>query len=298
MEPTTAPLARAEGTGVSSARMPDGTLLHQRTWAAEGAVRRGSLLLVHGLGEHCGRYQHVARALTAVGITVRCYDQRGFGGSGGTRATIAHENALVDDAAEMYHRLHRESRDRGEPEPPFILGHSLGGCVVARAVTGGWIEPRGMILSSPALLPNLSIVQRLAARLGARLAPDLRLPHRLPLDKLSRDPAVLEALSADPLSHDRVTPRLVWFMVTAGRQATHDAAHCRVPTLLLVSGTDSLVRKEGALAFHAALPQGVGTLRVYDDLYHEVFNAGADDRERVLRDLTDWVAQRSATVKP
>jgi alpha-beta hydrolase superfamily lysophospholipase len=285
------PASTAEGTGISTARMSDGTLLHQRTWAASGAAR-GSLLLVHGLGEHCGRYEHVARVLNAAGITVRCYDQRGFGGSGGQRATIPHDNALVDDAAEMFARLAREASARGETEPPFILGHSMGGCVVARAVTGGWIAPRGMILSSPALAPRLSALDRLATRVGMRLAPDMRVPHRLPLHHLSHDPAVLKALATDPLVHDRVTPRLVSFMLAAGRQAIADAPRCRVPTLLLVSGDDRLVRREGAIAFHAALPDGVGELHLYDALYHEVFNEVENDRAQVFSDLAGWLERR------
>lgn len=288
-----APQGTAQGTGVSTVRMPDGTLLHQRTWAAIGASR-GSLLLVHGLGEHCGRYEHVARVLNAAGLTVTCYDQRGFGGSGGARGTIAHEDALLDDAAEMFARLAREARERGETESPFVLGHSMGGCVVARAVTGGWIAPRGMILSSPALVPRLSALDRMATRVGMRIAPDLRVPHRLPLHRLSRDPAVLRALESDPLVHDRVTPRLVSFMVAAGRQAIADAERCHVPTLLLVSGDDALVRREGAVAFHAALPEGVGELHVYPELYHEVFNELEVDRAAVLADLARWIETQAA----
>ncbi len=273
-----------------SVRVMDGTLVLQRTWTLRrGVARRGSVLLVHGLGEHSGRYDHVARRLNELGLVVRGFDQRGFGGSGGAKGTIPSRTSLLADAAQMFDRLRSDSEREGDATTPFLVGHSMGGCVVARAVTGWWIVPRGMVLSSPALIPRLEWWERLAARAGSRLAPHVRLPHGLPLDRLSRDPAVLDALLTDPLAHDRVTPRLVDFMVDAGRKAIHDAPACRVPTLLLVSGSDELVSPEGAVEFYQRLPGGVGTLRVYPELFHEVFNELPEDRAIVLDDLAAWL---------
>jgi alpha-beta hydrolase superfamily lysophospholipase len=285
--PPTTPDTRAIADSFTAA---DGTRLVTRRWpAAPGTPDAGALLLVHGLGEHARRYDHVAAAITALGIEVLSYDQRGFGGSAGPRATIPHPNALLDDAALLFARLAEERRARGDDRPPFVLGHSMGGCVVARAVTGGWIGPRGMVLSSPALLPRVSRLDRWAAAIGSRLAPDLRVPNRLPMALVSHDPEVVAAVARDPDMHDRVTPRLVTFMLTAGRQAIEDAARCRVPTLLQVAGTDHFVDPDGAARFHARLPAGVGTLRRYDPLYHEIYNERAADRAAVLDDLTTWL---------
>lgn len=266
---------------------PDGTPLVLRTWPA-AAPARGAALFVHGLGEHIRRYDHVAAVLNAMGIEVRGYDQRGFGRSGGPRATLPASNTLVEDAAFVFARFAAERRARGDATTPFILGHSMGGCVVARAVTSGRIAPAGMVLSSPALLLRMFAVQRAAIRLAGRLVPNLRVPHMLPMHLVSHDADVVRAIDTDPDAHDRATPRLVAFMVDAGRAAIEDAARCHVPTLLLIAGDDHFVDPEGSRRFAARLPAGVGTLIEYDGLYHEVFNERPPDRARVLDDLAAW----------
>jgi alpha-beta hydrolase superfamily lysophospholipase len=281
----------ASGPAREDVRAADGTRLAEFTWRpAEATPRRGSLLLVHGVGEHAMRYDHVARALAALGLVVRAWDQRGFGASDGARATIPADDTLLDDARDRYDAFARAMAAEGDAHAPIVLGHSMGGCVVARAVTGGWIPaPRGMVLSSPGLVPRVNLVQRLAARIGALLVPSLRVPHGLPLDRLSHDPAVEPALRADPLAHDRVTPRLVRFMLDAGERAIADASRCAVPTLLLVAGDDRLVRPEGARRFHARMHPGTSILHEYPQLWHELFNERAADRERVMGDLTRWL---------
>jgi alpha-beta hydrolase superfamily lysophospholipase len=149
-----------------------------------------------------------------------------------------------------------------------------------------------MILSSPALRPRVGPVDRWAAAVGERLFPTLRLPSRLPMDRVSHDPDVVRAVAADPEMHDRVTPRLVRFMLAAGAAAIVDAPRCEVPTLLQVAGHDLFVDPAGATEFHARLPAGVGTMRVYDALHHEVYNERPADRAVVLADLAAWVRSR------
>lgn len=269
-------------------RTADGTELFVRDWPA--ARRRGSALIIHGLGEHCGRYGHVAAALNEVGVAVRGYDQRGFGQSGGPRATIPYRNALLDDAKLVFDAFAAEARAAGEP-PPFLIGHSMGGAIAARAVTGGWIRPRGLVLSSPALRTGLKGLALLGVRLGAVLVPNLVRPHGLPLDKISHDPQVLADAQADPLNHDKATPRLIAFVVDAGEQSRRDAGTLAVPTLLLVAGDDKLVDARGSREFAAAAPAGRVALHWFEGLYHELFNEREPDRGRVLGDLKAWVAK-------
>jgi alpha-beta hydrolase superfamily lysophospholipase len=276
----------------------DGTPLVQSRWPSTTVASAGSLLLVHGLGEHPRRYTHVATALAAAGLDVHAYDQRGFGRSGGARGTLPHRDSLLDDLALVFERLVAERRAAGDAHPPYVLGHSMGGCLVARAVTGGWVAPRGMILSSPALLPRVSVLDRVAARAGSRLCPNLRVPSRLPMHLVSHDPAVLAAIPADTEMHDRVTPRLIAFLLDAGQAAIRDAARCRVPTLIVAAGDDHFCHVDGSRAFHAALPPDVGTLHVYERLYHEIFNECAEDRARVLADVTRWLQFALAPLRP
>ena len=127
-------------------RLADGTTIFLREWPVpEGTEQRGAVLLVHGLGEHSGRYAHVAERLTALGLHVRGYDHRGHGESEGPRGSVPRPEALLDDLRAVFEDL----ADGGAP--PFLLGHSLGGATAARAATGGWVTPRGLVLSSPAL---------------------------------------------------------------------------------------------------------------------------------------------------
>ncbi len=274
-------------------KTPDGITLFIRDWPLPvGARRRGSALIVHGLGEHSGRYAHVAAALNGIGIAVRGYDQRGFGQSGGPRGTIPSPNALLDDAKLVFDAFAAEAKAAGDPTPSFLIGHSMGGAIAARAVTGGWIRPRGLVLSSPALKTGMPLHLRLLVAVGSRLTPNLMQPHGLPLEKISHDPQVFIDSKNDPLCHDKATPRLVAFILDAGAYALRDAAKLDVPVLLLVAGEDRLVDPEGAREFAAALPPGLGTLHWYAPLWHEVFNEREPDRWRVLGDLQTWIASQ------
>jgi alpha-beta hydrolase superfamily lysophospholipase len=255
-------------------------------------ARRGSVLLVHGLGEHGGRYERVAELLTGLGLEVRSYDQRGHGQSGGPRGGIPHPDALLEDLRQVFSDLEEDGRGAGDTEPPFLLGHSMGGTIAARAATGGWVVPRGLILSSPPLVVTVSRLQRLMAAVGRRVAPNRAVGNGLDSDGLSHDPAVVAAYAADEHVHDRITPRLFDFLVDAGAHARADAATFTIPTLLLVAGSDRIVDAAGSRAFAAALPAGVGTLHWYDDLYHELFNEPEPERERVFADLSAWITAR------
>jgi alpha-beta hydrolase superfamily lysophospholipase len=257
----------------------DRTELYVRSWPA--AEPRGRVLLVHGLGEHCGRYEHVAAALNGIGLDVTAYDQRGHGRSGGTRGGLPHPDALLDDLRDVYATLGGDA---------LLLGHSLGGLVAARAVTGGWVTPRALVVSSPVLAVELSAPQRVLAAVGRRWLPDRPLPNRLPIDKLSHDPAVVADYKADPLVHDRITARLFDFILDAGAAARAGAPWVRVPVLGLVAGEDAFLDASGTRAFFAALPDG--TLHFYDGLWHEVLNEREPDRSRVLGDLTGWLQER------
>ncbi len=272
----------------------DGVELFVRDWPLPAGVRRrGAALLVHGLGEHCGRYAHVAAALNAVGIMVRGFDNRGFGQSGGPRAVSPSSTAYLDDAKLVFDGLANEARKAGDKAPPFLIGHSMGGAIAARAATGGWIRPRGLLLSSPALKLPLSFARRMLVRVLNLFVPNLTQPHGIPLRYISRDPQVFADVKADPLCHDWTTARLVTFLLDAGERARRDAAKFEVPTLLLVSGDDKLVDADGAREFAAAMLPERCTITNYPALFHEVFNEVEPDRTQVLKDLCDWIQEQT-----
>ena len=194
----------------------DGLQLQLQAWPAT-APARGSVLIVHGLGEHIGRYRHVAAQLNGWGWDAFGYDQRGHGRSEGKRGAIAQPDDLLYDLAAVIDGV-RAARPGA---PLVLLGHSMGGLVAARFAAGGidtpapaWWRPLdALVLSSPALDPGMSAGQRLLLAVLGPLAPGLALSNGLKPAWISRDAQVVRNYMADPLVHDRVTPRLVRFIL-------------------------------------------------------------------------------------
>jgi len=263
----------------------DGENLALYDWPLpEGSPRRGTVLLVHGLGEHAGRYGHVAQHLNAWGFAVRAYDQYGHGRSGGPRGGLNHDSRLLDDLADLVDA----TRKRMAPgEPLVLLGHSLGGLVAARFVSLHLRPVDALVLSSPALDTGLSGFQKLLLATLPRLAPNLRVGNGLDVQALSHDPAVVAAYQADPLCHDRISARLGRFIAEAGPATLARAPHWSVPTLLLWAGADRLVRPAGSAAFAAAAPSAVVQSQCFAGLYHELFNER--DAAPVFAVLRQWL---------
>lgn len=276
-------------------RTADGLVLQVRDWPV--AQPRGTVLLVHGLGEHIGRYLHVAATLNGWGWTVVGYDQRGHGASQGLRGRLASADDLLADLGAMV-----GATRASHTGPLVLLGHSLGGLVAARYVAEGladgspaaWFRPvDALVLSSPALDPGMSAAQKLLLAVLAPILPHLAVSNGLDPSWISRDPAVVAAYGADPLVHDRVAPRLVRFMVDAGPVVRARAERWSVPTLLVWAGADRCVAPAGSAAFAAAAPKGVVTARAFEPLFHEVFNE--PERADVFAVLHTWLAALPTT---
>lgn len=263
----------------------DGENLAAYRWPlAEGRPWRGTVLLVHGLGEHAGRYHHVAQRLNDWGFAVRAYDHYGHGRSAGPRGGLNHDMRLLDDLADMV-----ESARAHTPKglPLVLLGHSMGGLVAARFVAMRLGTVDALVLSSPALDPGLNAVQKLLLASLPRLAPNLRVGNGLDARYISHDPAVVAAYQNDPLCHDRISARLARFIADGGPATVARAAHWRVPTLLMWAGADRLVNPAGSRAFAAAAPDSVVQSRCFEGLYHELFNE--QDAAPVFDVLQRWL---------
>ena len=175
-----------------------------------------------------------------------------------------------------------------------MLAHSLGATLAVRAAASGTIAPRGLILSAPPFAVSLSLYQRLGLAVGLRLFPDRAVPNGQPQSAISHDHDAVARALGDPLVHDRITLRLVGYIQDTADQTIRDAPHLLTPTLLLVAGADRHVDPAGAQAFFDALPSGTGTLRWYDELYHELFQEREPDRTRVLADMRSWLQAQLA----
>lgn len=269
----------------------DGLPLFLHDWPH--AAPRGTVLIVHGLGEHGGRYAHVAAQLNAWGWRVMAHDHRGHGRSGGERGRIASDDALQRDLS-----LVIDAARAGSTGPLLLLGHSMGGLIAARFVAEGLLaapapwhrEVDGLVLSSPALAIEMNPVQKLLLATLGPLAPNLAVANGLNPAWVSRDPAVVAAYVADPLVHDRITPRLTRFIVDGGEFVRGVAPRWRVPTLLMWAGSDRCVAPSGSAEFAAAAPKAVLQAQVFEPLYHEIFNE--PEQAQVFTRLQAWLQQR------
>lgn len=266
----------------------DGDNVVVQDWPLEpGEPVRGVVIVVHGLGEHAGRYNHLAEQLNDWGFFVRGYDQCGHGESGGPQGGLPNDTRLLDDLADMVDAM----RARMEAGVPLILlGHSLGGLVVARFVSLALRPVDAVILSSPAFDPGLSLFQKLLLAVLPRIAPNLRVGNGLKPQFLSRDPAVVRAYCADPQVHDRISARLGLFIANAGRATLALARQWTVPTLLMYAGDDRLVSPQGSRDFAAAAPKDVVSTVCFDGLFHEIFNE--PEAPEVFATLRQWLDQR------
>ena len=263
-------------------RLPDGTAIFTREWAVAGGVPRGSVLIVHGLGEHSGRYEHVAERLTAIGLTVHGYDLRGHGRSEGPRGSLPGDDALLEDLSFVFGRIAARA-DRARPQPRRHAGGARDGRRLDRAA-----RARPLLAGASRCTSTACGWARSAWRAGRY--PTARCRACSP-SKLSHDPAEVAAYKADALVHNRITPRMFWFLHEAGEAVRRDAAKLTVPTLLLASGIDGIVDPAGSRELAAALPASA-TAHIYDDLHHELFNEREPDRTRVLDDLIGWLEQQ------
>lgn len=268
---------------IDEQRMADGLALRLRRWPLGDAKR--AVLIVHGLGEHSGRYAHVAAWFRKRGFDVLSYDQRGHGETPGPRGALRHEDDLLADLTAVYN-AYAATHSR----PPLLLGHSMGGLVAARTVLDGRIKPGAMLLTSPALRSWSGAGMRKLAHVLATLLPNLPLSNGLKVDNLSHDSAVIEAYRNDPLVFSKITPRLADFIFRAGEASIADAGKLSVPTLLLVAGADKLVDPSGSSAFaSAASSTGQLTTRHFAALYHELMNDAEPARTQVMKQMGDWL---------
>jgi alpha-beta hydrolase superfamily lysophospholipase len=261
----------------------DGIDLDLNDWPA--LQPRARLLLVHGLGEHSGRYAALASELNALGISVRAFDHRGHGQSSGKRGVIGKDPACLSrDVVEVFNAYAAEGDDL-----PFLFGHSMGGLVVMHAVAKLGLRPRGLIASSPALASHAGRFDRLLSKVLLQVAPDFSVANGLPADKLSHAAGVEREYLDDPLNHNRISARLARYLFEAGPEVIASAPAWTVPTLLQIAGNDRLVDPEGARCFAAAAPREVVESHDYAGLYHEIYNEAESMRSPVVADLTAWL---------
>ena len=281
----------------SRQRMRDGTELLLRTWLPDPqrfAEPLGTVLLVHGLAEHSGRYPHVAAVLCALGLRVRAYDHRGHGASGGPRMVVPHPDSYLEDLAEIHDAAVRQWQ-----ELPIVLGHSMGGLLAARFATARVRPIRAVILSSPALALKLSNSMLTLHRVLLALVPRMRVPNPIDAHLLSHDPEVARAYRTDPLVQGTISASVLESFLRGMAQAQADAPRLEAPMLMLVGGADGIVDPQGSRTFFDNAPEDLREMAWFDTGFHEIFNEAEPLRGEVFAALTDWLRRHlDAPAKP
>jgi acylglycerol lipase len=268
-------------------RARDGLELHTYLWPAAGTPR-AHLLLVHGIAEHAGRYQHVASQLASAGITTHAYDQRGFGRSGGQRAYVDRWSQYHDDVEDRLAAV----RSAADGVPVVLYGHSMGGLIALGYVLADPSRPLPdlLVLSAPAIdaaVPGWK--RRLGDILGGTV-PRFAIANTFPAGALSSDPAVEVAYRADPLAVHRTTARLgvsLFREQDRVKGALAGAARLPVSTYVLHGADDPIVPEWATRSLEG---RANVTRRVYTGLHHETHNepSGAT----VIDDTIAWIARQ------
>ncbi len=276
--------SESEGRVTSS----EGLELSYRAWLPTSG--RATVLIVHGLGEHSGRYEHVARHLVGLGYACFALDCRGHGRSQGLRVHVDRFDEYLADVAAMREHLHAV-----RPSSPLVLlGHSQGGLIVLLATLTQPAGVAAMIATSPFLgihpASRPSAPLAAAARILSRTLPKLRLDNGVDPKLLSRDPGVVAAYEADPLVSSKVSARWFTELGAAHARVLALASTLKVPALVMQSGADRLVDPAATRRWVAAAPPGLVEYVEWDGLYHEMLNE--PEQAQVLARIGTWLAAR------
>jgi alpha-beta hydrolase superfamily lysophospholipase len=269
-----------------------GQLFRPQRWKGETAHR--AIVVLHGQGEHCGRYVHWPFYVGNLVSSVYSYDHRGHGRSSGNRGHVDSFDLYADDAALAINRYYEYLLEKFGQGEIHLVGHSMGGQIALRCLLNHSDLPvQSVTLSSPMfhLAFDVPRVKEMAGRFLRRVAPTLKMPGE-PLDELiSSDPRVCLHYKNDPLNHGFVSPAFYFSSMEAKDDTLRRASKLNIPMLVQVGMEDRIINPESIIEFYENLTQKDRKLLRYPDLYHEVYNE--PEREKVFTELCSWIDQHS-----
>lgn len=261
------------------------------SWQSALSSKKAVLILMHGMGEHGGRYRPLSDYLARLGLETYVPDLRGHGKSGGPRGHVNHWNDFYRDLE----ALHLLAEKQNPGLPIFILGHSFGGLVAAGYITTRGTSPAraskiaGLVLSSPlfGIFGKVARWRHLLAIAASRLAPRYTEKTRVNPASLTHDKLLLERYSRDPLIHYNISARLYAELTGLIQEREKIAKKLETPFLLLQAGDDRIVSKEAAVDFFNQAASGDKEMEIYDGFYHEILNEIG--RQAVFDRLEKWL---------
>lgn len=257
---------------------------HQR---AEG---HRALVILHGMGEHSGRYLHVPHYMQDAVDMVYCHDHRGHGRSQGLRGHADRFDSLADDSALAIRRVHEKLMDRFGKAEIHLLGHSLGGHLALRTL---FLNPNLPVASASISAPFLGVAmkvpvsKKLAALALARVWGNLQLTTELDPTLVSHDPEVCSAYAADKLVHGKMTPKFYQGLVRAMVNTLTRKSGIKAPLLMLIPLADKIVDSTLSQRFFRELQISEKSLKLYPDFFHEILNETGKDQ--VFADIREWI---------
>ena len=240
--------------------------------------------LVHGLGEHIGRYVDTARVLTEAGYVLSGFDMRGHGKSEGKRGHTPSYDALMGDIS----LLIGESSRRFPNKQIFLFGHSLGGNLVLNYALRRGDHLQGVIATSPDLRLAFKppVWKLFLANLMNHIWPSMHQSTGLDTDALSRIPEVVDAYKNDPLVHNFITPRMFVRMTEAGDRALKNAARFPCALLLMHGSGDRITSPEASREFAEKAGRRC-SFKLWEGLFHEIHNE--PEKKMVLEYMKNWL---------
>ena len=266
---------------------PEQRSIYCQYWEPE-VVPKALLLLVHGAGEHSGRYLHLAAFFTEHDIAVAALDHNGHGQSSGTPGHVGSFDVYLEDLEQFYNHIAQQFAG----VPLFLLGHSLGGLISCHYLLQRQDSFVGCVLSGPLIMSELQPgwVQMMAIRLLARVSPQLGL-KQLDASGVSRDPEQVKKYVADPLVfHGKASARMVGELFASMAAMQARVASIKLPILILHGGADVMTSPDGSRYLYEHIRSKDKTLKIYPGLYHEIFNE--PEQLDVLAQTLGWCEAR------
>jgi Lysophospholipase len=265
----------------------DGLRLYIRSWGCAQEAR-AVVVLLHGVGEHCQRYDHVAERFCERGFRVLGYDRRGHGRSDGRQGVIGSVDQLVADFSQVI----ALARTENPGLPVFLYGHSMGALGVLYYSLREKPRVKGIIATSPPLdTRTMTKSQKLLVRVLDPILPNLTVPSGLEQAAISRDSTVIQAYKEDPLVHDKVSVRLGAYLNSAPDYVLEHANEWTLPLYLAHGTADRICPISGSDTFASKVQTPI-TYQRWEGLYHETHNE--PEKERVIGTMLDWIDSQLA----
>jgi alpha-beta hydrolase superfamily lysophospholipase len=266
----------------------DETPVFYRHCEALGPVK-AIVMIIHGMGEHGGRYQAFAEYLSAMGFECYLPDLRGFGLSGGKKACAREFSDFHKDLKALHSFIERNKKDT----PIFILGHSFGGLITSSYLAFGAEKIKGIILSSPlfGLGTKIPFWRHWLGIAVSYVFPDHTERSTVRADLLTHDAEIMKVYKKDELIYHRVSTRLYRELVRMTEKKAQIASQLKIPVLVLQSGQDAIVSKEATFYFYDRLGSQDKEMEVFPEMYHEILNEIG--RDRIFSKIGQWMLKRA-----